>query len=461
MYKHHGINTDKRDRDQVVYRYYQRFNSNDPKIFMVDQMWIWVFDGILITCFPERWGQPVRDPLNLFDGLVEDINSKTQPPVKSVYELAALITNRCTGSFDRHEWGYEDLDYMFFEMFELSIGTLTRRATALLERFEQDSAAAAKWLKAHDRAYQVFDETRHVGAKTGEDRENEEDDWLKEPNDELDIKTTDPNPIFVNRLLNIAKEAQLLVECNDVEDELSILTAVLQQQRGVLQEMGQALKELSSAHGGTKHDMPKRSGQQRRLVDQHLLDIERMRKQANRVNESLTQVLDLKQKHANALEARFTRDQAQATARQGQTIMVFTIVTILFLPMSFMAALFAIDIIEFPHASGGGLHLGYVAKYTFGIGLGVSLPLIAIAFLFADARGWMWSFRTLLPFPHAGKVEQTNSAPSNQVPPAKVRDERLFSKDSEDYTHYRRPTRIFSDNTNATRDSADLEANHF
>jgi hypothetical protein len=40
--------------------------------------------------------------------------------------------------------------------------------------------------------------------------------------------------------------------------------------------------------------------------------------------------MDLRQKHANLLEARFTREQSVETARQGNTIMVFTIVTILF-----------------------------------------------------------------------------------------------------------------------------------
>jgi ankyrin repeat protein/Mg2+ and Co2+ transporter CorA len=461
QFKHHGIITDKRDRDQVVYRYYQRAELEDPKIFMVDQMWIWVFDGILITCFPERWGQPVRDPLNLFDGLIEDINSKTQPPVKSVYELAALITNRCTGSFDRHEWGYEDLDYMFFEMFELSIGTLTRRATALLERFERDSAVAARWLKAHDRANQVPDEHSYVNARTSEDRENEEDEWLKEPDGE-DIGNIDPNPIFVNRLLNIAKEAQLLVECNDIEDELLILTAVLQQQRGVLQDMGQALKELSSAHGATKHDMPKKCGQQKRLIDQHLLDIERMRKQTKRVNMSLNQVLDLKQKHANALEARFARDQAQGTARQGRTIMVFTIVTIVFLPLSFIAAFFAIDIIELHPApnTGSGIHLQYVAKWLFGVGFAVCMPSILCAFIFADVHGWMWSLKSWLKFFDRGKADQIKSAQNVQPPPARLKEDRLARVESEDYSGYRHPKRTFTTGTNGTLDTVDVEANH-
>lgn len=80
------------------------------------------YEDLILTCFPERWNQPKRDPLNLFDGVIEDINSKTRPPVMSVYELAALITDRCSGTFDRHQWSRDE--YRFLEMFELSIGTL-------------------------------------------------------------------------------------------------------------------------------------------------------------------------------------------------------------------------------------------------------------------------------------------------------------------------------------------------
>jgi hypothetical protein len=79
-------------------------------------------EDLVLTCFPERWDQPKRDALNLFDGVIEDINSKTRPPVMSVYELAALITDRCSGTFDRHQWRRDE--YRFLEMFELSIGNL-------------------------------------------------------------------------------------------------------------------------------------------------------------------------------------------------------------------------------------------------------------------------------------------------------------------------------------------------
>jgi hypothetical protein len=65
--------------------------------------------------------------------------------------------------------------------------------------------------------------------------------------------------------------------------------------------------------------------------------------------------------------------------------MVFTIVTIVFLPLSFIAAFFAINIREFPRLDGNSdLPLAYVSKYMFGIGFAVSIPLIVIALSLDD-----------------------------------------------------------------------------
>ena len=61
--------------------------------------------------------------------------------------------------------------------------------------------------------------------------------------------------------------------------------------------------------------------------------------------------------------------------------MVFTIVTIIFLPMSFLAAFFAIPIKDFPRDNGNtSIPLEYVSKIVFGVGFAVSIPLITIAF---------------------------------------------------------------------------------
>lgn len=38
---YHGIDTSARDTDQVVYRYCKE-NNDEPKVFMVDQLWLWI-----------------------------------------------------------------------------------------------------------------------------------------------------------------------------------------------------------------------------------------------------------------------------------------------------------------------------------------------------------------------------------------------------------------------------------
>jgi hypothetical protein len=130
------------------------------------------------------------------------------------------------------------------------------------------------------------------------------------------------------------------------------------------------------------------------IMDRHvnnaedtLEDIERMEYQAERLYGRIRDILDLKQKHAIVVEARASRAQAEATHRQaaaaaqhGQTILVFTIVTVIFLPLSFLAAFFAININEFPHQNGNQqMPLAYASKWIFGLGLLIAAICIALA----------------------------------------------------------------------------------
>ena len=280
-----------------------------------------------------------------------------------------LITSRAAGIFDRHRPGVED--FQFLDMFESSIGRLTDHETDLFSRFNTASTAAARWLKSQRKPRRIAGELQAASRMSAD-----------EPTE------FDKDPSFVDALLDIGKETQLLAEIKDIRDELNMISLVLKHQISVLPDMADHIgEELIEASGSQKRMEIKRARErQRKMVELHIKDVERMSSQAADISSNLTNLLDLKQKHANAFEARFARDQAAGTARQGQTIMVFTLVTIIFLPMSFMAAFFTINIKEFPRASDGTeqLPLGYVSKYMFGIGLAVSVPLIAVAFTLDD-----------------------------------------------------------------------------
>lgn len=372
---YHGIDTSVRDRDQVVYRYCEK-TGHERKIFMVDQLWLWIIGksklssksthqsllvhmstwlthclslDMVVSCFPGRWDQQRRDPLNVLDGIIEEMNAKTRAPIRSVYDLAILITSRCSGMFSRHR--SDDQKYQFLDMFEASVGRVTEELTQLFHRFEEASAQSQQWLRPRG---------RHKIRKAA--------------------NGFDP-------LLDIRSETSLLTEVRDIRDELNILTMILNSQIFTLGDFRNCLIEELSGNGTTSrrvtsvvNEIRKRTVEQERRLKLHKRDIDAMDQQADRLYKSLTDLLDLKQKHSNALEARFASEQALAAAKEGQTIMVFTIVTIIFQPMSFITSYFGINIDTWSN----GLSHRFVDSWTFGVGLAISVVFVLMAFTVVD-----------------------------------------------------------------------------
>ncbi|TGJ83650.1 hypothetical protein E0Z10_g5092 [Xylaria hypoxylon] len=361
---YHGIDTSARDTDQVVYRFCKRYGI-DEKVFMVDQLWLWVIGkDLVITSFPQRWDQPKNDPLNVLDGIIEETNAKTRPPIESVYDLAMLITSRCSGMFDRNR--LDDQNYQFLDMFEASIGVVTDRESRLFSRFNRASAQSAQWLQRHRRR-----------------RTNQS--FLNMGYEHADKDIADQ---FPDALLDIGVETSLLAEIKDIRDELNIIMGILDAQLQTVVYLEGFVTEEVRGEGSRRttdavvSEVRRRAGEQKRSLDAKQKDVSRMDRQALSLYDGLTDLLDLKQKHSNALEARFAGDQAVIAAKQGQTIMVFTIVTIVFLPLSFIASFFAINFVEW--GDGIPLSIPYVSKYLFGIGFAISIPLVALAFTVQD-----------------------------------------------------------------------------
>lgn len=94
----------------------------------------------------------------------------------------------------------------------------------------------------------------------------------------------------------------------------------------------------------------------------------------------LKDLLTLKQQQAGVIEARSAVQQARLTLRQGQSIMIFTLITIVFLPLSFMASVFGMNAVEL---NGGLLTLPSEFRLMFSISAGI----IVLAFVLAYSRG--------------------------------------------------------------------------
>ena len=314
---YHNIDTRERDRDQVVYRY-QKNNpkepEHDPKIFMVDQLWMWILGkDLVVTSFPQRWRQPRNDPLNVLEGIIEDINSRTREPVQNVYELAMTIVGRCVGTFDRHRKG--DDDYQFFDMFESSIGSAMDHEATLFWEFSQASRQASAWLRQSQRLNRM---SKDPAVIESDEALAVEDRHLREELGDRHI------PLFVDKLLDVGAETDLLAEIKDIRDELDLIRMVLDHQDHLLPELREAIKAIyrDERPARPQRKVDKVFDEQEKTIVNPLKDIKRMDNQAERIYTSIRDLLDLKQKHANAFEARFARDQAAGTVRQGRTIMV-------------------------------------------------------------------------------------------------------------------------------------------
>lgn len=86
----------------------------------------------------------------------------------------------------------------------------------------------------------------------------------------------------------------------------------------------------------------------------------------------------MKQKQANIVEAHLAREQTEVAADQSRSVMIFTIFTIIFLPLSFMASVFGMNISQW-----SGI-VTNVDEYKAFVYMGcISLAVIVVALLVA------------------------------------------------------------------------------
>jgi ankyrin repeat protein/Mg2+ and Co2+ transporter CorA len=366
-----NVDTSQRDDDQVVLRYQQKQNrlagkeENDKlELLMVDQLWLWVLGPeLIVTSFPQDWqNSGIPDHLS---SLLKPLGPLGRAPDHSVHGLAARIVNQCMSSCD--DAALARGTDKIFEMFGSSVEVAMDEEGELFRRFKEASASAnfakaSRWVKKTHRAAET-----ESGDNTDESG-------------------------FVQDLLDINDEIKLLEEVKDIQDELGILLQITGDQIGVYSKIEHTFRLALEADSWIQQDNCR---DQIILLRRQEADFQNMKEQGHRVQKSVTDLLDHKQKHATATEAHYAREQASETAKAGRTLMVFTIVTIIFLPMSFLAAFFAINIKELPHVENEQqLSLSFVMRNVVGVGLGTALAFVIIAWHYHRALKHMRTLKT-------------------------------------------------------------------
>ncbi|KAL2263960.1 hypothetical protein VTK26DRAFT_3954 [Humicola hyalothermophila] len=388
--------TGTRDRDQVVYRgttpqphecigmdacpQCNEEIRKTARIIMVDQLWLWILDAkTVITSFPRRWGRNRPDPSAIHKSLRMRLQYVRQGEISSAYDLALIIVDEASRVFfDRTKTNQGQPNLV--ELFTSAIRDLTYKQTAAFDQFLIYTHLAARDYKRQ----------RHGSSDNSSQ----------------------------NHLLNINPEGELLKEVKDIMDELQIMMRIKEQQQTVMEsfvkhirralspivnQQRPAVSQVSTAwnpgQGASVENAtpyadepdrlraePQRQAAKRTLIraDNLLLDINdriaelgALLKNAQSTSAALKDLLTLKQQQAGVIEAREAVKQAQLTLKQGQSIMIFTIVTIIFLPLSFIASVFGLNASELNE---GSLSLSTEFRLMFPISAGIILASFLFAF---------------------------------------------------------------------------------
>ncbi|KFY97220.1 hypothetical protein V498_02182 [Pseudogymnoascus sp. VKM F-4517 (FW-2822)] len=337
-------------------------------ILQVDQLWLWVIDSDKIITSSSYQGDEEPDTIvrSVLRHLMEGRDLDRHPP-SSPEQLMKLIVSSATGIIEQQKEIVPEkrLSLSVLEIFENAIGDIEDGELDLFRKFKK---------------------TLVVKDTLSEDYSTDEDDSSVEG-------------YSIDGGYSIDKEIHYLVLIKDILDELNILKSLMKDQKKVwhdaFSEYRTDTKSLARDQKKGWHDALSEYTMEKDYLNSRepgeiLETLEKMITDATRVERSINDLLDLKQKQANLSEAQSAREQAEATATQGTTLMVFTIVTIVFLPMSFLAALFALDITIFPHATDKLSYTpGWIFPMIFGPSAAMSIPAIYFAF-HVDTAIYIW-----------------------------------------------------------------------
>ncbi|KAF2178904.1 hypothetical protein K469DRAFT_801924 [Zopfia rhizophila CBS 207.26] len=332
-----GIDVDKRTRSE---------KKDTRKILMVDKLWLWILGGnTVITCFDRRCDeQDDNVRTNVFDNVLWKLQNGQASHVETAYDLAHLILEEASSFFFNSSDDPKTHTPRFSELFHKAIGVVSE------------------------------DQIRRFGALQ-----------------ELTAgRITDMNDNKQNELFCVTDEIKLVDEIRDIIDELNIILCIYRDQLKILPAFKNAqyqhalyLGKKTEVNGARKCQQGDKACEWAQLpeidfdprnwytrtceyVQEHYEEIQEMLKEAARVYDAVRDTIDLKQNTASIFEAHVTR-------REGEAIMLFTIVSSIFLPASFFASLFGIN----------GIQVTPGSSVSAGAAMAISIPLTFLFIVFA------------------------------------------------------------------------------
>ncbi|KAF3919428.1 Ankyrin-3 [Orbilia brochopaga] len=236
----------------------------------------------IVTAFPRPWHETSMDLHKIIHDHIWG-NIPSRPPILTIWEMITAIVSVAVNESIRWRCHIVRKHERVFGAFNSTIWHVNDKEVTLLDDFKETIA------RSHET-----------------------------PNGK-------PKNIERASFHDIRKEVELLKEVKDVQDELGIIEDLLKKQSAF---MFQHL--FSGPHLTEEGKALAKWYEHRKGMDMEIWELSQMSSAADQVQKNINHLLDLRQKQANLEEAVWARKSSEETSRQGKTILVFTVVTIIF-----------------------------------------------------------------------------------------------------------------------------------
>ncbi|PMB70145.1 hypothetical protein BM221_004794 [Beauveria bassiana] len=323
-------------------------------VLMVDQLWLWVIDTqTVVTFFPKREGDPIEGPLfqqaDLRDSIFNEVNVDVTRQCESALDLAALsVLHAVTILLERSS--HPDLEV--FRIFEEAISVLTEKLTLSLKEFRTEGVRDKTFDFEPVENRLRFIRARHKEEGRRAERENRDN-------------------------------TSALLELRDIGDELVTLLQLFERQSKVISSMHAiyARAELREHTVNGRIFLDEAS----KKVTEYIEQVKAMIRRVHDTRDDYDKLLQMVQRQAQVDEVRLSRLHADVAGAQSRSVMIFTVFTVIFLPLTFFTGLFGMNTQEW----GGDNNL---SLKTIGV---ISLPASVFLIVASLVVAWSTTVRRL------------------------------------------------------------------
>ncbi|KAI1358687.1 hypothetical protein F5Y08DRAFT_321254 [Xylaria arbuscula] len=277
-------------------------------VVMVDQLWMWVLDPkLVITCFPKRYGLHDRDPSGVFEAVQKRL--VRDRPIRSVFAISQTILDECSDTLFRRMKD-RNTQPPVLDLFSEAIQDVSRKQV----------------VETH-RLWNWIDRARRINRQ-------------QEPHQNLDIPSW-----------TMSAEGDLECEIQGIVEELEIMIALKKTQldvyRKFIQHASRLLEDESSGYWCSDGEALWFGPRLLAKVEERIGYLESLHKSASNAANLVKDLSQLRQQQDSVIQALQSVRLSLDSIDQGRTIMVFTIVTIVFSPLSFLSSIFGMNNAEF------------------------------------------------------------------------------------------------------------------